>query len=83
MLADCYFVYGKESDKLDAPIGMFRKSQVATVTYGFSVRFSSWGCFVNNEVFVPNVTIASFFKDILGESESIPPAPVGMPLSQF
>ena len=77
MLNDYYFVYGKEGDRLDAPVGMFRKSEVVTVTYGFSLDFSSWGCYVNNTIFVPGVTVETFFRDILGEAETIPPAPVG------
>jgi hypothetical protein len=42
---------------------------ISTVLYGKSLGKPCYGLHVNGQVFIPNVDIETFFKDILGESE--------------
>jgi len=74
MSGDFYFVYG-ENGKATAA---FRKSEVQTVVYGMnnpimqgaSNNMRGWGCYVNNAVFLPNIDIETFFREIMEKGQT-------------
>jgi len=67
MFNDLHIVY--ENGK---PTAIFRKSQLDTVRYGMGtgIHLGRYGCYVGvkgTTVFIPNIDIETFCKDILGE----------------